>query len=82
LNLSPGGLYFETGAEEFERGDLLKVELALPPTPGVLEFGGKLAGFAKVLRTELIRNNAGGADSTGGKLGVAVEFCHPLRLCQ
>jgi hypothetical protein len=82
LNISPGGLYFETGAEEFERGDLLKVELALPPTPGVLEFGGKLAGFAKILRTEVLRDDAVAADSAGGKWGVAAEFCRSLRLCQ
>ena len=48
LNVSTGGLYFETEAGIFEQGNLLKVELDIPPTSGLLEFGGKIAGFARV----------------------------------
>ena len=70
VNVSTGGLYFETAADTFKQGDLLKVELDIPPTSGLLEFGGKLAGFAKVLRT----------DSASGKHGVAIEFCRPPKL--
>lgn len=71
INVSPGGLYFETAAGAFEQGSLLKVELSIPPTSGLLEFGGKIAGFAKVLRT----------DSVSGRFGVALQFCHPPKLC-
>lgn len=70
VNVSTGGLYFETANDTFEHGDLLKVELSIPPTSGLLEFGGKIAGFAKVLRT----------DSASGKYGVALQFCHPPKL--
>lgn len=70
VNVSTGGLYFETANDTFEQGDLLKVELSIPPTSGLLEFGGKIAGFAKVLRT----------DSAPGKYGVALQFCHPPKL--
>jgi hypothetical protein len=70
-NVSSGGLYFETDTGTFEQGSLLKVELSIPPTSGQLEFGGKIAGFAKVLRT----------DSAAGKYGVAVQFCRPPKLC-
>jgi hypothetical protein len=69
-NVSPGGLYFETATDSFEQGNLLKVELSIPPTPGLLEFGGKIAGFAKVLRT----------DSIAGSYGVALQFCRPPKL--
>ncbi len=71
-----------TAAEELERGDLLKLQLTLPPTPGQLEFGGKIAGFAKVLRTEIIRGPTVSGDSVSNKYGVALQFCRPLRLCQ
>jgi hypothetical protein len=71
INVSPGGLYFETATGIFEQGNLLKVELSIPPTSGLLEFGGKIAGFAKVLRTDL----------SSGRCGVAVEFCRPPKLC-
>jgi len=71
VNVSPGGLYFETATGTFKQGNLLKVELSIPPTSGLLEFGGKIAGFAKVLRT----------DSTSGRYGVALQFCRPPKLC-
>jgi hypothetical protein len=71
INVSPGGLYFETATGIFEQGNLLKVELSIPPTSGLLEFGGKIAGFAKVLRT----------DSASGRYGVALQFCRPPKLC-
>ena len=72
VNVSPGGVYFqtETETETFMPGNLLTVELSIPPTSGLLEFGGKIAGFAKVLRT----------DSASGKYGVALEFCRPPKL--
>jgi hypothetical protein len=71
INVSPGGLYFETATETFKQGNLLKVELSIPPTSGLLEFGGKLAGFAKVLRS----------NSTSDRYGVALQFCRPPKLC-
>jgi hypothetical protein len=71
VNVSTGGLYFETPSDTFEQGNLLQVELSIPPTSGLLEFGGKIAGFAKVLRT----------DSASNKYGVALQFCHPPKLC-
>jgi len=70
VNVSPGGIYFETTSDTFEQGNLLKVELSIPPTSGLLEFGGKIAGFAKVLRT----------DSAAGKFGVALQFCRTPKL--
>lgn len=70
-NVSTGGLYFQTSSDVFEKGNLLKVELSIPPTSGLLEFGGKIAGFAKVLRT----------DSAAGRFGVALQFCHAPKLC-
>ena len=71
VNVSPGGMYFETDSDIFMQGNLITVELSIPPTSGLLEFGGKIAGFAKVLRT----------DSASGKYGVALQFCRPPKLC-
>jgi hypothetical protein len=51
VNVSPGGLYFETTNDVFKPGNLLKVELSIPPTTGLLEFGGRISGFGRVLRT-------------------------------
>ena len=79
-NVSTGGLYVETVAGVFERGDLLQVELTVPPTPGLLEFGGKIAGYAKVLRADKIGGDPGCERSASVKDGVALQFCRPPKL--
>lgn len=74
VNVSPGGLYFETVDDVFTPGNLLKVELSIPPTAGLLEFGGRISGFGRVLRV-------GDTKLHSGKYGIALEFCRPLKLC-
>ena len=77
VNVSPGGLYFQTEADPFEPGNLLKVDLSVPPTSGLLEFGGRISAFGRVLRTDAIK------EFTPGKsgCGVALEFCRSPKLC-
>ena len=81
VNVSSGGLYFETTARTIEQGDRLRVELSIPPTPGLLEFGGKIAAFAKVLRAHNIGGDSAGGNSTCNKYGVALQFCDRPKLC-
>lgn len=76
VDVGPGGLYFEMADDAFVPGNLLKVELSIPPTAGLLEFGGKIATFAKVLRTS---NLIGSLSSN--KYGVAIQFCQSPKLC-
>lgn len=76
VNVSPGGLYFETADDAFMPGNLLKVELSILPTAGLLEFGGKIAAFAKVLRTSNLSDTL-----SSNKYGVALQFCQPPKLC-
>ncbi len=80
LNVSPGGLYFETTAEAFEPGNLLKVELSIPPKSGLLEFGGRISGFARVLRTNTICDSSPDVNLSSGGQGVALEFCRSPKL--
>lgn len=75
LNAGPGGLYFQTPAGPFKPGSLLQVELSIPPTAGILEFGGRISGFAKVLRVERGGVLSPGGSSPAGGCGVAVQFC-------
>ena len=81
VNLCPGGLYFKTDSSTCKTGDLLKVNLMIPPTHGLLEFGGKISGYAKVMRTEDIDGSDGYGNEPSQRYGVAVEFCRPLRVC-
>ncbi len=79
VNVGTGGLYFETKYKVFKPGSLLEVELSIPPKRGLLEFGGRMSGFARVLRTDIISDADAGL--TFDKHGVAVQFCRSPRLC-
>jgi hypothetical protein len=79
VNVSPGGLYFETDSAPFKPGKLLEVELSIPPRKGLLEFGGRISGFARILRTY----GLSGTDTnlSSGKFGIAAQFCRSPKLC-
>jgi len=81
VNVGPEGLYFETESATFKPGSLVEIELSIPPRRGLLEFGGKISGFARVLRADNIFESAGGTDLTFGKYGVALQFCQSPKLC-
>lgn len=80
VNISPGGLFFETMIDAFKPGNLIKVELSIPPTAGLLEFGGRISGLGRVLRIHDIGDSCQDADLRSDRYGVAVEFCQPLKL--
>ena len=69
VNVCPGGLYFRTEVTSFKPGNILRVELTIPPKSGLLETGGRIAATGKVLRIQPIHSQ----NSTAH--GVAVEFC-------
>ncbi len=80
INICPGGLYVQTSADTFKtsgitQGTLFKVELSIPPTKGLLEFGGRIAGFAKLLRACEISDPL-----LPVNCGVALEFCQSPKL--
>jgi hypothetical protein len=79
VNVSTGGLYFETQGVAFKPGSLFEVELSIPPKRCLLEVGGRMSGFARVLRTDIISD--ANAELTFDKHGVAVQFCRSPRLC-
>jgi hypothetical protein len=81
VNVSPGGLYFETADDVFKPGNLLKVELSIPPTAGLLEFGGRISGFGRVSRTCSICDSRTDNNLRSDRYGVALEFCRSPRLC-
>jgi len=81
VNVGPGGLYFETESATFKPGSLVEIELSIPPRRGLLEFGGRISGFARVLRADNIFESAGGTDLSSEIFGVAVQFCRSPKLC-
>jgi hypothetical protein len=78
INVGPGGLYFET-TSEFGLGNLLQVELSIPPTSGELEFGGRISGLGKVMRICRINDSSDDNTSDNEQYGVVLEFSRPLK---
>jgi hypothetical protein len=81
VNVSPGGLYFETAADTFKPGSLLEIKLSIPPTAGLLEFGGRISTLARVLRANNICDSHKDSNLSPDRYGVALEFCRPPKLC-
>jgi hypothetical protein len=79
INVGPGGLYFET-TSGFDLGNLLQVELSIPPTSGELEFGGRISGLGKVMRICRINGSSDDNTSDAEQYGVVLEFNRPLKL--
>jgi hypothetical protein len=59
VNVSTGGMFFHVAEGEISRDDMLNVELTVPPTEGLLELGGKVSTFARVIRVHQIRHSSG-----------------------
>ena len=72
VNVSPGGMLVEMKSGEINHGELLSVEMSVPPTEGLLDFGGSLSSYARVVRldgsNELLENM------------IALEFCDSPKL--
>jgi len=79
VNVSPGGVYFQTTGAVFEAGDTVRIELSVPPTVGELEFGGRVCALGRVLRKEPA---AGPRGASGADWGLALEFCQSPRVSE
>jgi hypothetical protein len=78
VNVSPGGMLVEVANSQFKDGELMSVEMTVPPTEGLLEYGGSFSGYARVIRVhqpEAVRPAIPSHASA-----VAVEFCESPRL--
>jgi hypothetical protein len=74
LNVSPGGLLLEMKGTGLRDGELLSVEMSVPATEGLLDFGGSFSSYARVVRAgdTLCGNDPDHA--------VALEFCESPKL--
>ena len=74
-DVSAAGLYFWTATRESKAGQLLRLELSIPPRAGVLESGGMMWGYARVVRTESISGPEAEGYARAAGYGVGVQFC-------
>ena len=59
-DVGTGGVFFESNTDSVGPGELLKVQLSIPPTRGLLDVGGRIGAFAKVVRGSSSRRGGEG----------------------
>ncbi len=79
VNVSPGGMLMEINDCRIKQGELLNVEMSVPPTEGLLEYGGRFSSYARVIRIEAPPSIRPG-DRASATLSVALEFCESPKL--
>jgi hypothetical protein len=75
VNVGPGGMLVEMKSGDLKGGELLSVEMSVPPTEGLLDFGGSFSGYARVVRSD----DHSSTKEIPEKV-VALEFCDSPKL--
>ena len=79
INVSPGGVLAEFGDCHLEDGELVSVDMSIPPTEGLLEYGGRFSSYARVIRVGQ-QHSATLDESHALARAVALEFCESPKL--
>jgi len=81
INVSTGGVYFETTDEGIQVGDILDFELGIPPGDSRFPLPGRIANKGKVMRTVAIQAQdlKNGAPSYS-RFGVAAQFQEEFKI--
>lgn len=80
LNVSTGGVYFMTTADDMRAGDMLDLEFGVPTDDDRFPPDGKIATVGRVVRTERISARAGDREPSFARFGVAAQFEQGLKL--
>ena len=77
-DVSTGGIYFETVLEDLRKGELIDIELTIPPGEGHFPYQGRVSSVAAVVRTEKLASSA--SQITNQRIGVAAAFRENFKL--
>jgi hypothetical protein len=83
INVCPGGVLMEINGAGLDVGELVNLELAVPPTQGLLEFGGRFSTYARILRIQSPPHKPPEEVMAGEGSDIyriAMEFCEVPRL--
>lgn len=83
VDVCPGGVMMEINGAGLDVGELVNLELAVPPTQGLLEFGGRFSTYAKILRIQSPPHKPREEIMSGEASDlyrIAMEFCEVPRL--
>ena len=77
-DVSTGGIYFETMLEDLRKGELLDIELTIPPGEGHFPYQGRVSSVAAVVRTKKLASLA--SQVANPRIGVAAAFRESFKL--
>ena len=80
INVSTGGTYFETTADDFEVGDRLALELGIPTDDTRFPLPGKIVTVGQVLRRITIEDTPNKNGLTFSRYGLGMRFQKDLNL--
>ena len=79
VDVSSGGTLVDINTDGLKIGELVNIEMPIPPTQGLLEYGGRFSTYARVLRIYEPKSGTGG-DNAAIVHTVAMEFCESPKL--
>ena len=77
-DVSTGGIYFETAMDDLRKGELLDIEMTIPPGEGHFPYQGRVSSVARVVRTEKPSGSAG--PTANRRMGVGAAFRESFKL--
>ena len=79
VDVSSGGALIDINTDGFKQGELVNIEMPIPPTEGLLEYGGKFSSYGRVLRVHEPKSGTA-ADRAAVVHTIAFEFCESPKL--
>ena len=77
-DVSTGGIYFETAMDDLRNGELLDIEMTIPPGEGHFPYQGRVSSVARVVRMEKPSGLSG--RTANRRVGVGVAFRESFKL--
>jgi PilZ domain len=79
VDIGPKGALIDINAHGLRQGELVNVEMPIPPTKGLLEYGGRFSTYARILR--VYKPKCGSSSKSASIVQtVALEFCESPKL--
>ncbi len=78
VDVSPSGVLVEIYETGLGVGQLVSVDMPVPPSEDMLDYGGRFSGYARIVRIEDQQENDLRRDLS--TQAVALEFCQSPRL--
>ncbi|MCK4999149.1 MAG: PilZ domain-containing protein [Anaerohalosphaera sp.] len=75
VDVSSGGALIEINGSGLADGQLISVEMSVPPTDGFLDYGGKLSNYARVQRIDRAGFSSNPRLAHSLVQTIALEFC-------